>query len=134
MFKEPVINVYIPYEPEKRLGEAYNRIIKESAYEWNLLLDWDVTILNPNWYDICQQVILYLERESKCIGLIGAVTNYLSKHITPYHTGDSCQISSGCPKNNDIDLHIKYAHYLHNKHRGIIQKVCFPQPLGGFLC
>lgn len=132
MFKEPVINVYIPYEPEKRLGRAYNRIMRESDHEWNLLLDWDTLILNPNWYDICQAAILYFEKSAKRVGAIGAVTNAMPCCISEDHFGESPQVCHDCPKTDSIGHHIKYAHYLHEKHRGTVQEVLWPLPLGGF--
>jgi GT2 family glycosyltransferase len=54
---EPKINVVIPFEPDAHLGREDDRIMEESKYEWVLLLDHDVLILNPHWYYLCQEAI-----------------------------------------------------------------------------
>ena len=128
MFKEPIINVYIPYEPEYRLGAAYNRIMQESAHEWNLLLDHDVILLNPQWYNMCQQAILYLERESKPAGIITAMTNAFPLN---FPNGYLPQISYRSPKTTDIAHHKQWADYLYNRYNGIIREVCWPLAFGG---
>lgn len=57
--EQPKIDVRIPFEPEGRLGQDYNRIMNESLHDWVLLLDHDILLnTNPQWYYICQQSIL----------------------------------------------------------------------------
>ncbi len=65
------IDVRIPWEPGKRLGYACNRIFK-TVEDWGLILDWDVTLLNINWYDLCLEAI---EKVGHNAGLISCVTN-----------------------------------------------------------
>jgi glycosyltransferase involved in cell wall biosynthesis len=63
------IDVKIPYEPQNRLAEAYNRAIENSKGDWILLLDHDVLVsLNPLWYDICLEVIESLDENR--VGLV----------------------------------------------------------------
>lgn len=63
------IDVKIPYEPQERLAEAYNRAMATSQAAWVLLLDHDVYVaLNPLWYDICLQTIEQLSNQP--VGLI----------------------------------------------------------------
>ena len=51
------IDVRIPYEPNGHLGQDYNRIMRETLYDWVLFLDHDIFLLNPNWYHICREAI-----------------------------------------------------------------------------
>lgn len=51
------IDVKIPYEPGRKLAYAYNRAMETSKAEWVLLLDHDVFLCNPYWYDICLRAI-----------------------------------------------------------------------------
>lgn len=65
------IDVRIPYEPGGRLGWDYNRIMRESVYEWVLVIDHDVILgLNPHWYQICQKTI-----ENQSFGVATCRTN-----------------------------------------------------------
>ena len=57
MWAEPKIDVRVPFEPNGRLGEDYNRIMEESAHEWVLFLDHDVLIVHPCWYQVCKAAI-----------------------------------------------------------------------------
>jgi GT2 family glycosyltransferase len=70
------INVFIPHEPGKKLGEAYNRLMDESSTEWNLFIDRDILILNKHWYDMCVRAI----EQSENAGWISCVTNRLGCH------------------------------------------------------
>jgi GT2 family glycosyltransferase len=67
------IDVKIPYEPEKRLANAYNRAMENTTAEWVLLLDHDVSLVNPLWYDMCLKGIQNVE--GKNAGLITCVTS-----------------------------------------------------------
>jgi len=52
------IDVKIPYEPRKRLADAYNRSMENTTAEWVLLLDQDVFVsCNPLWYLICLDAV-----------------------------------------------------------------------------
>lgn len=63
------IDVKIPYEPQERLADAYNRAMATSQATWVLLLDHDVYVaLNPLWYDVCLGIVERLGRSR--VGLI----------------------------------------------------------------
>lgn len=66
------IDVKIPYEPGKKLALAYNRAMENTTAPWVLLLDHDVSLVNPQWYDICLKVIDNLKNTN--VGLITCVT------------------------------------------------------------
>lgn len=123
IYKEPVINVYIPYEPEKRLGQAYNRVLRESAQEWNLLLDWDVLLLNPDWYNICQRVILSLERNQEPTGIISAVTNVSG--------GTLAQKDYHCPKTADIHEHRRWSLKMYRHYGETVHETRPPHNIAG---
>lgn len=91
------IDVRIPYEPEGKLGWDYNRIMRETQYEWVLTLDHDVLLLNPNWYHICQ---LAVEQHPNA-GLFTCKTNV--KH------SDTGQMDPNAPPSQCIDDHQEYA-------------------------
>ena len=64
------IDVRIPWEPGRRLGYACNRMMK-TVEDWVLILDWDVLLLNVNWYDMCLKAI---EKVGHNAGLISFLT------------------------------------------------------------
>ena len=67
------IDVKIPYEPDDKLAEAYNRAMVNTTAPWVLLLDHDVFLaLNPHWYEMCLEVV---ERVDNDVGMITCVTN-----------------------------------------------------------
>ena len=49
------IDVRIPYEPGAKLAFAYNRAMQTSTSEWVALLDHDLFICNPHWYDMMME-------------------------------------------------------------------------------
>lgn len=92
------IDVRIPYEPGGKLGEDYNRIMKETSHNWVLFLDHDVFLsLNPNWYHICQQVI---ENEKK-VGMFTCKTNA--------HHSNTGQQDPDAPKDSDLLQHLEFS-------------------------
>lgn len=123
MFSEPIINVSIPYEPGEKLGRAYNRIMQESDHEWNLLLDWDVLLLNPQWYTICQRAISYLEKTSKPAGIITAMANNSPAVV---------QKSYNCPRTMDLVQHKRWAEALFQRHQVTIREVEPPYKFAGY--
>jgi GT2 family glycosyltransferase len=71
------IDVRIPFEPGGKLGEDYNRVMRETPHDWVLLLDHDVILsVNPIWYWICQQAI-----QNHRFGMATCYTN------APHNTG-----------------------------------------------
>ena len=67
------IDVKVPYEPGKKLAFAYNRALSETTAPWVLLLDHDISLVNPQWYEVCLQVIERLKDTR--VGLITCVTS-----------------------------------------------------------
>ena len=91
------ITVKIPYEPGRRLAHAYNVAMDTSKTEWVLLLDWDLFICNPYFYDMCLNAIKQVGKDT---GWITCVTNRI---------GAPQQRDEDAPINNDIGEHIRYA-------------------------
>ncbi|MFA5217261.1 hypothetical protein [Sulfuricurvum sp.] len=83
------IDVRIPWEPGRRLGFACNRMFK-TVEDWGLILDWDVTLLNINWYDICLRAI---EKVGHDAGLISCLTNRIGCPLQKFVSGDNDNIA-----------------------------------------
>jgi len=77
----------------------------EKAHDWVLILDHDIFLCNPNWYEAAIDATVKLGHRA---GWISAVTNR-----TPF----APQGSPGCPKNSDnlID-HIHWAKHVWEQH------------------
>lgn len=99
------IDVRIPWEPERKLGYAFNRMMK-SVEGWVLVLDWDVMLLSINWYDICINAI---EKVGRYAGLISCLTNKIGCPLQKYKE---------CPPNDDIELHSICAKSLEIQNKG----------------
>jgi GT2 family glycosyltransferase len=86
------IDVRIPWEPGKQLGKACNRMFR-TVEDWGLILDWDVHLLNTNWYDICLNAI---NRVGNNAGLISCLTNRIAFAPQRYESeiNDSDDIAS----------------------------------------
>ena len=104
MAERPFIEVVIPYEPCKNAGIAYNRAM-DRAHDWVLIMDHDLFLCNPSWYEIFLDAIIRLGHKA---GWISAVTNRI-----PFGP----QKSQGCPAISDnlID-HIRWAEKVWNDH------------------
>jgi GT2 family glycosyltransferase len=104
MSDKPFIDVVIPYEPCKLSAVAYNRAM-EQAKDWVLILDHDIFLCNPMWYEAALDAVMKLGHKA---GWITAVTN---------RTPCSFQKSQGCPEGSDnlID-HIRWAEKVWEKH------------------
>ncbi len=97
--KNPKIDVRIPFEPGGQLGADYNRIMKETLYDWILFLDHDVILsVNPHWYYISQKTIENLK--DKNVGLITCKSNV--RHNTK-------QVDPNSPITDNIMEHRNYA-------------------------
>jgi|GEM_PF-2163998 len=97
------IDVRIPYRADGDLGFEYNRLMGQSD-GWVLLLDHDVLLLNPHWYELCQQAI---EEVGEDAGIITCRTNNIA-----------CpgQKDKHAPGNADLDAHRKRAVELWKAH------------------
>jgi len=112
--KNPKIDVRIPYEPGGLLGADYNRIMKETKYNWVLFLDHDIFLsLNPHWYYICQQTIN--QTVDQKVGLITCKTNINHKQTGQYDP----ESPIGC----SIEEHRDYAKTAWNKHALSYEKI-----------
>jgi len=115
----PGIDVRICYEPGGRLGFAYNRAIRNSWADWVLLLDHDVLLLNPNWYEICQRVI----KEHPRAGMFTCWTNNI---------GCKKQKLKEAPRGHDLKKHREKAREIWERF-GLQTTQLRRQLIGGFL-
>lgn len=100
---QPKIDIRIAYEPGAKIGQDYNRIMRETAHEWVLFLDHDVLLLHPSWYEVCQRAI----REHPDAGLLTCFTNNIAcKH----------QKDPGAPRGHDVAHHRARARVLWEEH------------------
>ena len=77
--------------------------MRESPHEWVLLLDHDVLLLHPSWYEVCQRAI----REHPDAGLFTCFTNnVMCKH----------QRDPGAPAGHDFAAHRARAKALWETH------------------
>lgn len=104
MSKEmPFIEVVIPYEPCKKFGFAANRVM-EKAHDWVFILDHDLFICNPNWYE----AFLYgVQKVGHGAGWITGVTN---------RTACSNQRAVDAPIKDNLVEHVRYAEKLWQRH------------------
>ncbi len=104
------IDVRIPWEPGKRLGYAFNRMM-ETVAGWVLVLDWDVLQLDINWYDKCLNAIKVVGDDA---GLISCVTNRIGCPLQKSHSDKN---------NSNIDYHLGFSKSLSDRYTGIIEDV-----------
>ena len=115
------IDVKIPYEPNNRLADAYNRAMESTSAEWVLFLDHDLFICNPHWYEMCLNTIKQLE--GKRVGWITARCNRIACPVQKYTLDE---------RSNDIIRHIEIAKELYKKEGNRIIQYTEDYPLGGF--
>jgi len=106
------IDVKIPYDPEEKLAEAYNRALEESTTPWVLFLDQDVFLCNPHWYDMCLYVIdtLNVDPLAACIGCVCGGERHkrsMAKGVTP---------------SADIEFHIKRSRQHYREFGNLVQR------------
>ena len=82
------IDVRIPYEPGNHLADAYNRAMENTTAEWVLLLDQDLFLTNPKWYNMSLYAIEQL-KDTK-VGVITCRCN--SKQLANVQDSISYQI------------------------------------------
>ncbi len=119
MWSEPKIDVRIPFEPDGKLGMDYNRIMEESAQEWVLFLDHDVLIINPCWYQVCQEAI----RKHPDAGIFTCWSNNI---------GNKKQKSPGAPSSrHSLSLHKNHGRRVWLMYRYACSNID-PHLIGGF--
>ena len=101
------IDVKIPFNERGRLAMAYNRALEQSSSEWVLILDHDVFLCNPYWYNMCLEAITALQVDPKavCVGC----TCGGERHIR------TMKQAQWIP-NSDIEYHIEQAKERYLKH------------------
>jgi GT2 family glycosyltransferase len=114
------IEAKIPYEPGKQLAFAYNRAMETSSADWVLLLDQDVSLVNPRWYDICISAITKLKGTDA--GMIVCKTSGKARGIQ--------QIS--LENSSDLEQHIFIANDLYKREGNDIEQISI-EPTGFFM-
>ena len=102
-----MIDVRIPYCPNYRLGEAYNRAM-ETVEDWVLFLDHDVFLLNPNWYNMIENAVEQINHNA---GMITCMTNRIAckrQRVTSRKDTD------------DLKYHLRVAKRLWRKHGNML--------------
>ena len=119
------IDVKIPYEPECQLAHAYNRAMETTTAPWVLLLDQDIFFCNPNWYQMCLDVIGQLQ-ESR-VGLITCVTNGI------HRANKTTQKAERIVRSDCIEKHVEVAKYLYRKYKTQVRKIDWRKITGFFM-
>jgi GT2 family glycosyltransferase len=114
------IEAKIPYEPGKKLAYAYNRAMDTSSADWVLLLDQDVSLVNPLWYDICLSAVTKLNKTDA--GLIVCRTSGKARGVQ--------QIS--LENSSDLEHQIFLAHELYKKEGNSLEQISI-EPTGYFM-
>ena len=114
---EPKIDCRWPHEPGGRLGEDCNRIMAESPYDWVLIVDSDVLMINRAWYEIVQQAI----RDHPHTGIFTCWCNNI---------GNKHQQHPDAPPATCFLEHQKFAEYLWATHQYNVTSV--PRSICGF--
>lgn len=87
------IETIVPFEPGRQVGYAYNRAMAR-VKDWALILDHDVYLVNPLWYQMCLSVI---ETAGHDAGWITCYTNRI---------GCAHQVAPGVDtENHDMKYH-----------------------------
>jgi len=104
------LDVRIPYQQNKKLGTAYNRIF-ETVDDWVLIMDHDILLVNPHWCDICLEAIKKVGHQA---GWITCRSN----------TGRKEQkIACNDEERYDLDYHYGIAKKLYHEKKGTISDV-----------
>jgi len=106
------IPTVIPYAPDKKIGYAYNEVMK-SIDDWVLFVDHDVWLAtNPLWHEISIGAIKLLGHEA------GWITCYTNRIGCKFQRAPSVDT-----KNDDILYHRRYALNLYKTNRGKIKNL-----------
>lgn len=101
------IDVKIPYKPNQKLAMAYNRAMENTDTNWVLLLDQDVFLCNPLWYESCLEAI---KRVGDNMGMVTCVASgFSNRKNTPQRAEIECRTSN-------IEDHFRISHQLYNKY------------------
>lgn len=117
------IQVIVPWGKTNNLGSHYNRLM-EKVDDWVCFLDHDILMLNPNWYHMCLSAI---DRVGHTAGWITGVTNAIA---CPH------QLDIPAPKGSNIEVHMRRAKQLYNKHGNtvtVMDQSTLRLPFSGFM-
>lgn len=116
------IDVRIPWEPGKLLGKACNRMFK-TVEDWGLIVDWDIFLLNVNWYDLCLNAI---SKVGPDVGLISCLTNRIACPLQIF--------ASEISNSDDIAKHMLLSRTIQENNYGKLEDVTSSSlQLSGFL-
>lgn len=106
------IDVQIPYEPNRKIANAYNRALERGVSNWVLFLDHDVFLCNPYWYEMCLRAVRYLRKDPQ------------AAMVTCYAGGQRLKrvLKKGEPLDS-IAEHITIAEHLYKEHGNALEKV-----------
>jgi len=124
-----MIEAKIPYGLNGDLAGAYNSNMESAATNWVLLMDQDVFLCNPYWYEMCIEAINFVDNSK--VGLITCTTSFLDTHKGPKIR--SCQIPDREVGTSNIEEHIDLAKELYQKHGIKLQKVTSYKIAGFFM-
>jgi len=126
--KYNVIEAKIPYGLNGDLVGAYNSAMESASMDWVLLLDQDVFLCNPYWYEMCLGAI---NNADENVGLITCVTNYLDTYKGPHRK--NVQEADIVESSSDIEKHIRVAQQLYKKHGNKLRVVPTYRVAGFFM-
>ena len=118
----------IPYGLNGDISGAYNMAMAASNAEWVLLLDQDVFLCNPFWYQICLDAINTTPLNT---GLITCMCNPL--HGADKRTSEEAQQAEIEIRSTNIEDHIRVAEKLYNKYKSTVQPVTTYKLAGYFM-
>ena len=124
------IEVKIPYGLHGDLVGAYNKAMESASTDWVLLLDQDVFLCNPYWYEMCLDAI---NEVSSQVGLITCVCN-------PYYgpnfrncTSEEVQRATIQIKSSNIEEHIQAGKKVYEKYGTKLEKITSYKVAGFFM-
>jgi len=107
------IHVAIPYAPNRRLADAYNKIMEETDSEWVCFVDHDVYLATqPKWYQMCLNAVNQLEGQK--IGWITAKCNRIGCKRQNYIVN---------PDPDDIKYHVGIAKKVYEQYGEIVSQL-----------
>lgn len=122
------IETKIPYGLNGDISGAYNMAMAATNAEWVVLLDQDVFLCNPFWYQICLDAINTTPLNT---GMITCMCNPL--HGADKRTSEVAQQAEIEIRSTNIEEHIKVAEKLYAKYGSTVQAVTDYKLAGYFM-
>jgi len=123
------IEVKIPYGLNGDLAGAYNSAMKSAFTDWVILMDQDVFICNPHWYEMCIEVINYVDNEK--VGMITCMTSFLDSYKGIRN--EQSQMPDREVRNSNIEDHICLAKEQYQKYGIELRRVKSYKTAGFFM-